>query len=1477
MRLFHKVCLIAATLLLSPSIQAEDLSEALLLPENEDWQQVLVSVLPPGEAVGSTAPTSPRIEQFELGIPGEGRMVGKVVFDRPIDFGKQSLNLYFDLDDNVSTGRPDKSHQGVDLMLSFHDGKESIVVYSADGTPSPGHFRSLVDGNVLWFTFQIPDGFSSMWVRAYALSQQKGMRSFGTGQGRVIDLNLTMGGLKIEPLFKAVSLDLPEPAVRHIPENIREALALSFPDDVADVVFEDRIHASTANSSPVVKRVSAMHLGESRIFFQIDTDRSLATTGESLVIYLDADNDPETGRSDRAHKGVDLMVVLGNNGTSVNSLNNALDPQRIHARARQDDLSIYVVLDVPQLNMDENDEVAMIAYVVSQGKGKSGSVTPRVSLRMPTAKRSLLPLPALEDDVLNSAGYRYLKNRVAYESLDNKGTPGGSIPKTGYQPVREVPLPKFMEKSPVGGKGPKEVSPSGVEVTVEEDAGIARPDAVIRFGFPLPKGEFFSVSDIAIADANGKTIPSQIQATALWPDGSFRWLAIQLRDDFKPSEVKTYQVLLGKNIEQKRMSEAGIEIVEEPHSLKVSTGVLRAVIDLQHFAGLDQVEVRHGGEWQPVARAGDGLVIVDEEGAAYSTANGSPSSVTFEEKTAERVTIRLAGDYVSKEGKPYMSYVWRLTFHADSSRVDMVITHINTRLETEFSDFRSLDYDLRLSSPIEQVQVLTFDAESKPQIIEGHSASLRQMTDRDANLSLDGKAETGGRRLPGVVRLKTQDGGSLSLAVTDFWQRWPKGIQADGESLKLELLPPQPSPDFGKDLPYYLMYPLVDGYYRLKWGMAFTERVSLDFGGVSEVAALWAEAQQPLIAVVPVEWYAETGALIPLAVPEGAQFSLWDEYISNSLDAHLESKDQLRLYGFLNYGDWFGERGRNWGNNEYDLPHALFSQFARTGDRRFYRAALTGARHQADSDIVHAYPDPYYVGANHQHSIGHTGQWSQNYNNATWSYTYDGHTAAGNGHTWADGMVDAWVVGVDPVVMESALKLGDHMVYAFAPKFTELGTHERSAGWSMRALMAMYRGTGDPVYLEAADRIGQVTLNAQDKEKTGVWPHELPRGHAGGRVGLHGNNVFLIGILVNGLASYHAETGDPKYEESIILASRWLKNGWDRESGGWPYSITVDGTGVGSNITGLNPLIYKALLYGAILDGDDEGIDAAEGAMLSTFEGKSVESFGKNISFKGFFTPEALGLLQQYYRETGKEGGEEALSMSPATRQRYLQQLPLAKSFSVRSPNQKVFRVQSEGPATVHVSRSRFGAMAAGRNSGTIRVADASGETVFEENFKTGDDRSFEVEIPSAGEWTITIDDERNAVWDVSSSQARVASKVLPRYSIGGVARRRFYFDVPEGTEKFSVRVLGIHLGTYGAAILNPEGVVRADINGDNNSTNLLEDNVNLSDSSYRSAVADITIEVKPEDWSGPWSLILWAQGDIGVQLSGIPPYLYME
>ncbi|HWL54645.1 MAG TPA: hypothetical protein VNQ90_19550, partial [Chthoniobacteraceae bacterium] len=68
--------------------------------------------------------------------------------------------------------------------------------------------------------------------------------------------------------------------------------------------------------------------------------------------------------------------------------------------------------------------------------------------------------------------------------------------------------------------------------------------------------------------------------------------------------------------------------------------------------------------------------------------------------------------------------------------------------------------------------------------------------------------------------------------------------------VRLALLP-ELSDRFGERLPDHLRYPFVEGRHRLKWGMALTERFSIDFAAKGTPQTLLAEVGDPVVAIVP--------------------------------------------------------------------------------------------------------------------------------------------------------------------------------------------------------------------------------------------------------------------------------------------------------------------------------------------------------------------------------------------------------------------------------------------------------------------------------------------------------------------------------------------------------------------------------------------------------------------------------------------------
>ena len=195
-------------------------------------------------------------------------------------------------------------------------------------------------------------------------------------------------------------------------------------------------------------------------------------------------------------------------------------------------------------------------------------------------------------------------------------------------------------------------------------------------------------------------------------------------------------------------------------------------------------------------------------------------------------------------------------------------------------------------------------------------------------------------------------------------------------------------------------------------------------------------------------------------------------------------------------------------------------------------------------------------------------------------------------------MMDAWYLTGDARVMEACIGVAEHITWAMAPKFDRLGTHERSAGWSLAAILAVYRGTYDQKYLEAAKQIVAVPLQEQKFDDGGAWPHVLPRDHAGGHPGARGNNLFLIGVLLAGLKDYHEATGDPAVAKSLVSGARWVLKSWDENAQGWPYSASTTGEPYYDKVTpSLNMLIIEGVAYAGKLTGEEQFMRVAESGL----------------------------------------------------------------------------------------------------------------------------------------------------------------------------------------------------------------------------------------------------------------------------------------
>jgi hypothetical protein len=391
-------------------------------------------------------------------------------------------------------------------------------------------------------------------------------------------------------------------------------------------------------------------------------------------------------------------------------------------------------------------------------------------------------------------------------------------------------------------------------------------------------------------------------------------------------------------------------------------------------------------------------------------------------------------------------------------------------------------------------------------------------------------------------------------------------------------------------------------------------------------------AEEPLLATCEPAYVSDTLAAgeFPPAAPR--KFLGYDAWFDRALTSHLKRRDEVREYGMLNYGDWFGERRVNWGNLEYDLASGMLIQYLRTGERRFFLRGEQAARHHIDVDIVHAtnshlknpWGAPPKAGEMWVHCLNHTGGY---FTNATLpvSTTYQMGYSADFGHVWISGDLDYYYLTGDRHARDVALLAADAMASSMP---TSYGTHIRGLGWPMILVLAAYEATGDAKYLAAATRNWQVLKKNLDPQRG--WVVQLADDHClhpRGGPRCQGNVPFMEGLTLGGLARYHRLTGDPEVLKAMTVGiDQMIRECWMQDIRTFRYTACP----LSPKATDGFMLSLEAIAYETELTGNVEHRRILkEGLLGSLPKGDDPNGFGKELGQTTFFAPFALRALEE--------------------------------------------------------------------------------------------------------------------------------------------------------------------------------------------------------------------------------------------------------
>jgi len=734
-------------------------------------------------------------------------------------------------------------------------------------------------------------------------------------------------------------------------------------------------------------------------------------------------------------------------------------------------------------------------------------------------------------------------------------------------------------------------------------AGAPRAVFPVTSGVPFPKGALGPENHVRLLDAAGREVPLQTEALARWEDGSVKWLLVDAQAG--PLVRSPLALEYGAEVIRAAVPDP-LRIAENAEAVTVTTGPLSFTIGKKRFGFVQSLAVDGVPVLSP-ERPG-AFYLTGPDGAVYTTL-APPEEVAVEQAGPLRAVVRVSGHHASADGRKLFAYTVR--FHAYAGQRYLRVQHtFGNDAPSDFTSIRGLT--LRVPVAPGGGRPRWSVGESAGVLGDRETVELQQHTDDRYTLTAGGKIKVQGRRTEGYAAWS--DGTrTVTLAMRDFWQNYPKNLAVTAEGLEVALCPALRPDEYdeanGTIDEHRIYYYLHGGVYKLHEGVTKTHDLWLDFAHGAPPASIVRFQREPLAATAPAEWYAGSMVLGEVAVPRPTGIlAAYDRAFARSFAAFLKNRETNREYGMLNFGDWWGERIINWGNSEYDTQHAFLLQYLRTGNLDYFRAGEQVEWHNRDVDMVHYHHDPQVAGGVWAHCIGHTGDYYTERPRAGAppggfrEGSPRGHMAAD--HTFVEGHFDYYFLTGDRRSLETARRIVDRYDSYYTRNYDF--NNCRQPGWHLIMSMAAYKATHDRYYLNAAKIIVERVLERQTPD--GGWKRELVPGHCFCTPRHQGNAGFMVGVLLTGLKDYQAATGDERVADAIVKGAHFLVNAmWVPEVKGFHYT-SCPNSNVGPSY---NFRLFDALVFAHRRTGDAQLRD-----VLAAGTGPAVESM--NGSGKGF-------------------------------------------------------------------------------------------------------------------------------------------------------------------------------------------------------------------------------------------------------------------
>ena len=682
---------------------------------------------------------------------------------------------------------------------------------------------------------------------------------------------------------------------------------------------------------------------------------------------------------------------------------------------------------------------------------------------------------------------------------------------------------------------------------------------------PSSQGELYNSEGIAITDNDGNIYPTECKITSRWGDGSIRTAALNAnlpldgRDFYVQSNVTTPEI---SDIFTYELTSEGVCVKsgdKEYFFVNSSDSILP---DREMFA-----------------------VLYDENKLPYRAGGGN---YTVTHSGVNRITVSRINHFMNNDRR-HMKCMTNVTFYRSFKGYSLEFGFENDLMESEFTAIEGI-YLEEGKSYKEKLDIIQTDENT---IYEnGKKKELRH----------NGKFIVGGE----VVK------------IVDFWQNYPKSVNADKDGMKIGICPfitkPELFRDDDFDIELRLFFYTKTGRYEFHCGLEKNHTIVFgeDADKLCDIAFLHPDSS-----------VTEKSCAFGHIKCDCPDFTDYDESMNRGMEKFINHRENYREYGMLNYGDSFGEREIHWTNEEYDFTCGTFIHFLRTGDERFYEMARSGAAHYAEVDFTHRNIHYEEEGYFFIHTVGHANNYYP-FEKVPTSFAY---IKSHIGHIFTQGLTEYYKATGIERYKNAVVACADSIAKYYTVKYDFLT--EREPGWSMLTLLAAYELTLDEYYINACRLIVERVYEKQDKE-SGCLRYFMYKAPVEGEKVTevcYGGKSFMHGIVGSALKYYYYITGDEKAKEICLGIARWLVNEmYDDEIQGFWYTEAFKQIGKKTNIPETNIEILDVILFAAYEDGKKEYLYTVKRAFEKTLSSpyRRECDVAKVFSMRLRFAPEIM-------------------------------------------------------------------------------------------------------------------------------------------------------------------------------------------------------------------------------------------------------------